>query len=202
MQLDYKDADLRDLSESWVCINAESLTSPKGEPLKGRQIVGYLTIDRHAGFRVLVEGEVTRNAAQRLAWRERWIAWQLDYVDLRALSMGPLSIEEVNALGLPERPWGMPARAPSEVLRCRNCRTLDPMRAPGHPDVVRIWIKVGDNCRGESVLARLETETYPDVYHCTLLSPPSDGRYAAGTRVIVAHFVIRGEKGLYCAWEA
>ena len=202
MEQEYSDARLRDLSESWVCVTADSLQPPAGRVIKGRRLAGFLTVDPHIGFRLFVEGEFNREKSGAPTWGERWVAWQIDYVDLRTLPMEPLCARDIAGLGLPERPWGMPARTPSAVMRCRNYHQLDAMRAPGHPDVVKIWVKIGDNCRGESLLARMESEEYPDVYHCTLLSAPSDSRYLAGTRVIVAHFTIKGERGLYCAWEA
>jgi len=202
----YCDARLRGLTDSWVVFKRSPVKVPEevervsqGYPL----LLGFLYVDRRNGFRLRVQQELTRATPQtsRVYWAGRLdqYKWDLPYDQIKNLPLRECERWEAHALGLPPFPVRivMAGHVNSALSRCRRIQALDIFRTPGHPDIVKVWNKVGDNPRGEQILVLLENEKSESLFSGTLVFRAGSVANKAGTRIDCALFELDGEVGLF-----
>lgn len=199
----YPDSQLRDQLDSWVLIDSAACTQ-RNLKLQTNMLVGYLYVDHIYGFRLRVAGGVEPTPSGLRLIENIPIAQEdLKYKDFRPFELEPLSAQQMADLSLPDRPASLWCQSYQALNACRQRTSLDPFRLPGHPDVLRVWVRVGSQLQGERLVVRVETSEHPSVYECTIMRPPSLATdYQLGDRVTVVELETAGENNLYCVWLA
>lgn len=200
----YVDARLRELADSWVVFEVGSLSAPDGITLAGDLVVGYLYVDQLRGFLVRAECEATfENGVWARGQDLGGVVWDLAYEEIKALRLKELRASDCQTLGLPTRPPQLSPRFHSAIDRCRRCVPLDAHRVPGHPDVVRVWVREGANLRFARILVRLEEEVFPQVYEGIVVEvPPQICQPETGSTVTFVALPWQAEMGLFYVWQA
>jgi hypothetical protein len=201
----YLDARLRDLIDAWVVFAGAELKAPKETIRMKCQLLGYVYVDHGTGFRLRIEHEVFGANHGRLILGTCLadLGWEIGYDAMKHLLLRLLPARECARFRLPVRPQALYLHYDSGLSRCRRLPSLDWLRAPGHPDIVNVWLKVGGAVCGELVRARLEGELFEGIYECTLLSAPQvGGDYVEGERITAAEYELAGRRALFCIGRA
>lgn len=185
MNVEYADARLRELSDSWVRV-------------QGGTLVGYLWVDPEQGFRLRIctKPRLAQNGQVLVSGSEPGEVVDVGYEQLKEFKLEKLTPAECRYLSLPDLRLGRD----SERLCCRRIVRLDHLRLAGHPDVVRVQVVA--NLPVERVRVRLDREAFEKVYEGTLLDQPRSGRFSVGETITIVEFMWRGALDLFWPGDA
>jgi hypothetical protein len=187
----------RDLVDRWIIADAVYSPPPDlGSSLDGGRLLGFVYVDHECGTTLQVT-HVCRLEGERVQLGRDLLHGEGMSLKMRWGSFRPLrwlADSERARLSLVRRPDWLAIYEVKGIERLRAATELDPLRAPGYPDDIRVLLRQPGMKGIEAVWARMEGSA--DGFHidCTLLNQPFEScGLSAGDRVVVV--VLPGDGG-------
>jgi hypothetical protein len=176
----------RELINRWIV--ADSVYTLPPELSLGRgQLLGFVYVDHMCGMTLDVagsceiDGEDLRLTRHLLADEK---SLKMRYGSFRPVRV--LGAAEYRRMGLPEAPDWLKFYRMEGVEPLRSSRFIDPIRAPGYPDDIRVGLSRPGMKGVEMVWARMERSDDDVHIECTLLNQPFEScDVSAGDRIDV-----------------
>lgn len=158
--------------------------------------IGWFYVDHNCGLSMIIHTFCAHRGriieAKASPWKEQiMIVIRSDV--LEKLKVSPLSKSQRDAVGLPEVfSEALAAYRMPELEPIRKLEWLNPLRAPGYPDDIKVIIGSPEK-KQEVVWARMERKLDANMFECTLLNQPQDDfGVEKGNRVAVRLKKVKG----------